>query len=645
MKIANIEPHLISLKDQALEALGVDEATCAQIGLAAAPDPTMGDMGFPVFALARSLRKAPPMIAADVAKVLSERLADDPIVAEVNAVGPYVNFRFNVKALNAIVLTQALEEGAAFGQGSAKSPERWMIEYSAPNTNKPQHLGHVRNDLLGHTVANILEHAGHAVTRVNLINDRGIHICKSMLAYERFGQGETPESSGLKGDHLVGKYYVIFSQRLEQEYQAWSKTDAADARFALWQEGVAGQRAKKATDGDLERMRKLFTSDYKDAYFNEESELGAATKQLLLAWEAGDEQVRALWSRMNQWVFDGFDQTYEALGVRFDKVYYESQTYLLGRDIVLGALEDGLFERVEGGAIACSLDKIGLKGSPKILLRSDGTSVYMTQDLGTALSRFDEFKMDRMIYVVGDEQNYHFQVLFGVLGLLRPALEGKLYHLSYGMVELPEGKMKSREGNVVDADELVAGNIELAREQVIERFPEMVDQPQALEERARAIGMAGLKFFILDYNPKTTVLFDPSKSIDPQGRSGAYVLYAYARIHSIARELGGWPQLEAAARLEAMQALGTEPELGVIRQLQAWPHVVKFAAENLDPSKVTEGMFELARAFSTLYNDRDHMIKNIEGPRRAGLLLLCKAVVNALATGCKLIGVEPVERM
>ena len=646
MKIAQMEHHLAQLKDEVLGQLGVDAATCAQIGLAPPPDPSMGELGFPVFALARAMRKAPPAIAQEVAQAL-QRLVEadaDSLVASVQALGPYVNMRLDAARVHALVIEQALAEGAAFGREQLDAPQRWMIEYSAPNTNKPQHLGHVRNDLLGHTVANLLDFVGHQVTRVNLINDRGIHICKSMLAYERFGHGESPQTAGLKGDHLVGKYYVIFAAKLDQEYAAWRQRPEALALAQRWAQSAAGQRAAKALEPG-QTLEDAFFKAYKDDYFNQHSELGAATKRMLLDWEAGDAQVRALWARMNQWVFEGFDQTYEALGVRFDRVYYESQTYLLGRDIVLAALEDGLLERIEGGAIACPMEKLGMKGPPKVLLRSDGTSVYMTQDLGTALARFDEFGVDHMIYVVGDEQNHHFKVLFAILALLRPELEGKLTHLSYGMVELPDGRMKSREGRVVDADDLMASNIELARAQILERSPELAEQPEELARRARAIGMAGLKYFILDYHPKTTVVFDPERSIDPSGRSGAYLLYAYARLCSIAREVGGWPELTPPERRQAIQALGSEQEVALLRALQAWPGRVSYAAQHHDPSKITEGLWDVARALSTLYNDRDHMIKTMTGPRRQGLLLLCQAVIHTLEAGFSILGITPIERM
>lgn len=654
MAIADIEAQLNDLKDQALAALGVDDSTREQIKLADTPDPTQGDRGFPVFALARTLRKAPPLIAQDVKEQLDKILEDtSSVVSEVVLVGPYVNFRLDDAKVARITIEQILEEKEQFGANFIENPNHWMIEFSAPNTNKPQHLGHVRNDLLGESVARILAFAGHKVTRVNLINDRGIHICKSMIAYQKFGDGETPESSGTKGDHLVGKYYVVFNTKFEQEYAAWKETDAADQKFAEWAaDEKQTKRAKSALGKDATdaQLKLYFFDSYKDTYFNNESTLGAETKQMLLAWEDGDEEVHALWNKMNQWVFDGFDETYARLGVHFDQVYYESNTYLLGKDLVSKGLEQGLFHKVDGGAVACDLSQFGMKGE-KILLRSDGTSVYMTQDLGTALKRFDEHGMDGMIYVVGDEQRHHFKVLFGILGLLRPELQGKLHHLSYGMVELPEGKMKSREGTVVDADDLMEGMKQLMIEEGQARNEQNASSgystlsDEVIEKRAEDIGLGALKYFILDFNPKTTVHFDPNKALEPTGRTGVFAMYLFARIHGLERKLGEWPNLEGDALGEALEALGTDKEIAVIKALRAWPHSLEVAARDLDPSKVSEYLFNLCAAFNTMYNDADHKIKDLEGPRRDGIFLLARAVSYAAAAGMNLLGIAQLEEM
>lgn len=638
LKISDIQAELDAAKNNALRALEVPDDVIADIALAPAPNPDMGDVGFPCFALAKHLRKAPPLIAQDVA----EHIQATGLISEVVLAGPYVNFRLDAARIAQVVVAQALDQGHAFGAGFVEEPQKWMVEFSAPNTNKPQHLGHVRNDLLGATVSSLLQFAGHEVIRANLINDRGIHICKSMLAYKKWGNGETPESSGEKGDHLVGKYYVLYGTKFESEYVAWQKSDAADAAFNAWKRV---QSPKAIAENDDEALRKMFFDSYEDTYFNQGSILGAETKRMLLDWEAGDEDVVELWKLMNSWVFDGFDVTYESLGVEFDHVYRESETYLLGKDIVADALKAGKLQQLDDGAVVFDLEKIGMDGQ-KVLLRSDGTSVYMTQDLGTALSRIDEYDLDRMVYVVGNEQDYHFNVLFGVLDTLRPGLGERLYHLSYGMVNLPEGKMKTRTGTVVDADDLVAEMVALALAATKERYADAGLDDEELERRAKAIGLAALKYFIMDFNPKTTVQFDPKKSIDFQGRTGPYLLYSYARINSIARESGGFPELDGEARDEALGALGTDLEMAVIRELQDWPRMVALAERLLDPSKVTEQLFKIAKAFSTMYNDRaDHKIIEVESPRKEGLLLLAKAVSNTLATGFSILGIEPLEEM
>ena len=655
MAIADIEAHLNDLKDQALAALDVDEQTREQIKLADTPNPEQGDRGFPVFALARTLRKAPPLIAQDVKEQLDKILEEDTygVVSEIVLVGPYVNFKLDDAKVAKITVEQVLQEQENFGSNFVQDANHWMIEFSAPNTNKPQHLGHVRNNLLGESVARILAFAGHKVTRVNLINDRGIHICKSMLAYQKFGDGETPESTGTKGDHLVGKYYVVFNTKFEQEYAKWQDTDEATAKFEAWlNDDKQTKRAKSALGKDASRedMQGYFFKSYKDTYFNNESTLGAQTKQMLLDWEDGNEEVHALWKKMNQWVFDGFDETYKRLGVHFDQVYYESDTYLLGKDLVSRGLEQGIFREVEGGAIACDLEQIGMKGD-KILLRSDGTSVYMTQDLGTALKRFDEHGMDGMIYVVGDEQRHHFKVLFGILGLLREELEGKLHHLSYGMVELPDGKMKSREGTVVDADDLMEGMRQLMIEEGKKRNAENAEAgyptlpEEVITERAEPIGLGALKYFILDFNPTTTVHFDPDKAIDPSGRTGVLAMYAYARIHGLKRELGSWPALDEAGVAAALEALGSPQEMAVVKALRAWPHTLEVAVRDHDPSKVAEYLFNLCSAYNTLYNHKEHKIKDLEGPRRDGVFLLSKAVSHAAAAGMNLLGIAQLEEL
>lgn len=647
MNIRDIEPRLGGIRDKTLRALEIPDETIDEIDFEEPPDPEMGDLAIPCYALAPHLKQPPPQIAEQLAERLRETITDENdeaagLIGSIEANGPYVNMSLDPSHLAEVVVGDALDL-EDFGGDVVETPEHWMIEYSAPNTNKPQHLGHVRNDLLGESVATIAAFGGHDVERVNLINDRGIHICKSMVAYQLEGDGETPADADVKGDHFVGRYYVRFSELLEEEYEAWQATDAAEEEFRDWVERE--READRLPDelGEQEaQVREAFFETFADDYFNEYSDLGDRARDMLQRWEEGDPEIVELWETMNSWVLDGFEQTYDRLGVEFDHVYYESDTYELGREIVERGLEEGLFERLDDGAVAFDLEQVGLDDQ-KILLRSDGTTVYMTQDLGTAMQRFREYDLDQMIYVVGDEQDYHFDVLFRILTEIEPSLEGKLHHLSYGMVDLPEGKMKSREGKVVDADDLMDEMHDLAEEAVRERYETLDDDE--IERRAEHIGMAALKYHVLDYNPRTRVKFDPEESIDFQGRTGPYCLYSYARIQSIGRRVGGWPELSGDDRAEALRALGTDREMEVVRRLRSWPDTVEEAVRDFDPGEITEYVFELAQSFSSLYNDPDHRIVDLEGPRRDGLLLLARAVGRTLETALSLIGIEVLEEM
>lgn len=640
MRIDELSAHLERLKTEAIAATGVDADVAADIAWAAPPDPSMGDQGFPCFALARHLKKAPPLIATDVADHFRDLAADLDVIAEVSTAGPYLNIRFDSSEVAQLVIDQVLSDGDRFGADDGRGTA--MIEFSSPNTNKPQHLGHVRNNLIGDAVSRILDFAGHEVTRVNLINDRGIHICKSMLAYERFGDGETPDDTGEKGDHFVGRYYVLFNTKFQDEYRQWQSTDEAAEQFRQWLDSPESKRAKKEHGDDEKVLEKAFFDHFENTYFNTLSDLGGQASAMLRRWEEGHDETVALWRQMNQWVFDGFDTTYARFGIEFDRVYRESETYELGRQVVEQGLEDGLFYRRDDGAIVCDLSTVGLSGE-KVLLRDDGTTVYMTQDLGTAITRFEEYDPDQMIYVVADEQNYHFDVLFRILGALKEDLKDRFHHLSYGMVELPEGKMKSREGTVVDADDLLSEMESLARQAVDERYADLADNEA--HTRARVIGLAALKYYVLDFAPRTTVQFDPQRSIDFQGRTGPYCLYGYARIASLGRRVQGWPDLDAKARQDALHALGTQREMDVIDLLRQWPDTVRSAADQLNPGRVAEFLFELCSAFASLYNDADHRVVDLDGPRRQGLLLLSRSVQQTLANGLRLLGIPTLDEM
>ena len=639
--------HLRDSAERAVRALGV---TDFQLDLAPAPNPELGDFGFPCFKLAKALKKAPPLIAAE----LAAQIPPDEVIEEVVVEKAYVNFRLKRQTLAEVVLGQAIAQKAAFGGGQIppEASEHWMVEYSAPNTNKPLHLGHLRNNLLGASVSKLLSFLGHRVTRINLVNDRGVHICKSMLAYQLWGEGITPEASGQKGDKLVGDCYVRFDQQLSAEYAAWQQSAAGQAKLAAWEASPAGQAelkaaAKQAKGEAPPSAAALFFGGYKDAYFNSESLLGAQVRQMLVAWEEGVPEVRALWRRMNDWVLAGFEASYRRMGVGFEHVQYESQTYTLGKAIVQQGLEQGLLTQRADGAIICELEKIGLKGE-KVLLRSDGTSVYMTQDLGTAAERFAEFNLDRLVYVVGDEQNYHFELLFKILGLIHPGYTERCQHLGYGMIRLPHGRMKSREGTVVDADDLMDEMQRLARVETEARAAEGKAHAEGisaeeLELRAERIGMSALKYYLLKYSPRSSFEYDPKASIDFLGQTGPYALFNYARTRSLLRKAGGEPAFSAAAT----HRLGTDQELGIIRQLFAWPEVLEKAALGLDPSRVAEYVFELCRAFAFIFTDKDnHPIATCDDALlRQGRLLLAAAVGNTVEAGLALLGVEVLEEM
>ncbi len=572
------------------------------------PDAAMGHLAFACFPLAKACRRAPQQIAQE----LAARLEGKAPLTEVNAAGPYLNLKVDVtRWFSDVILAQ--REGLP--QLPDAERERVVVEYSCPNTNKPQHLGHVRNNILGEGLANLLSVAGHDVTRVNLINDRGVHICRSMLAWQRWGEGVTPESSGEKGDHLVGRFYVLFAQKLKAEQDAWYTAKGVDP--------------------------KVLPRDEQDALeqeFGEKSELLSAVRQMLRDWEAGDTAVRQLWERMNSWVFDGFEQTYSELGVHFDRVYYESNTYLLGRDIIEAGLDKGSLERNDTGAVVCSLEELKLQ--PKVLLRSDGTSLYMTQDIGTAVARQRELDFQRMIYVVGNEQEHHFRVLFHVLQKLGYDWADRLLHFSYGMVNLTTGKMKSREGRVVDADDLLQELKDACRE-VMQQGERRLDMPvEEQEEVVHALALGALKYFVLKVNPKLDMLYDPKESIDLQGNTGPYLQYAQARIRSLIRKSG----VDAAA-VTQFDKLGNEEEVELLKQLAFWPLEVQQAAAQFNPSRVATRTYELARAFSRFFNAHS-VFDRVDDPELAQQrIALVDAVGTAIRQGLDIMGIPTPERI
>lgn len=564
-----------------------------------------GDLSLPCHSYAKVLKKAPQQIAL----ALAEKLQSQALVKEAQAVNGFLNFSLNWGHISPTILNWALTDESAIGKSNALAGRKVVIEYSAPNTNKPQHLGHCRNNMLGATMAKLMQHAGADVVRVNLINDRGIHICKSMLAYQLFGDGINPESSGIKGDHLVGDFYVKFDKAFTAEYKAYLEVN-------------------NLTTEQLS----------KDDFFNTKSTLGKKTQDMLEAWEKQDPEVLALWRLMNGWCEDGFDETYKRMGVGFDKVYKESETYLLGKDLITKGLETGVFHQNAKGAIAFDLKKIGLDGE-KVVLRSNGTSVYITQDLGTAMLRKNDYACDEMIYVVGDEQARHFQVLFGILSELEPSLKGKLHHLSYGMVELPDGKMKSREGTVVDADDLMNELRDQAALIGKENWPHLSDEE--LQYRAEIVALSGLKFFLLKYAPPTTFIFDKERSIKPEGETGVYCQYAYARGGKILDKLSA-------------DILDLEPDFSItthavvaelLKAMLKFPGEVKDAALLHKPNLVTKALFDLSKAFSTFYNHPECNVLKAEPRQQKTMAMLVQSTRRILKHGLALLGIEVLEEL
>ena len=498
-----------------------------------------------------------------------------------------------------------------------------IIEYSSPNTNKPLHLGHIRNILLGWSCVQIYKAIGYQVIKTQVINDRGIAICKSMLAWKLFGEEKTPASTRTKGDHFVGEYYVLFNSKLDEEYKSWQQSDEAQTIY------ITGKKEEQ-TAAD-------FFKAYANTYFNEYSQLGRQAKEMLLKWEAGDTETLELWNRMNNWVYDGFNTTYAELGVDFDTIYYESETYLLGKESVDQGLEKGIFYRNSDGSVWIDLEDAGM--DKKILLRSDGTSVYMTQDIGTAQHRYQDYHFDRMVYVVGDEQEYHFKVLFEILKRLGEPYADQLFHLAYGMVDLPTGKMKSREGTVVDADDLVAEILGEARKAAEERG-ELVDlPPQEQEKIIRNIALGALKFFILKVNAKKRMVFNPEDSLDLQGQTGPYVQNAYVRIRSILRKA----DLMTIPSVYAGYQLGTEERELIALLLQYW-ETLEQAANNFDPSGVANYAYQMAKSFHRYYHDVSILRAESE-EAMAFRFVLIRKIAMVLELAMEMLGIEMPDRM
>ena len=596
MKEMDIESFLAGRVSEAIEAL-YGAAPEQPVQVQKTRKDFDGDLTVVVFPLLKLSRKGPEQTASDLGEYLT---ANIPEIRGYNVVKGFLNISFSdgfwLGRLNGVI--------ADGGYGRFPSTGRSiMVEYSSPNTNKPLHLGHIRNNLLGYSVAEILKANGHNIMKVNLVNDRGIHICKSMLAWQKFGGGETPASSGMKGDHLVGKYYVAFDKAYKAEVKE------------LMAGGMGEDEAKR------------------------EAPIMKEASEMLRKWEAKDPEVYGLWQTMNGWVYEGFDKTYKAMGVDFDRVYYESETYLLGKSLVEEGLRKGIFFRKDDGSVWIDLTADGL--DQKLLLRGDGTSVYMTQDLGTAFQRFGEYKLDAHIYVVGNEQNYHFQVLKLILSKLGYAWADHIYHLSYGMVELPEGKMKSREGTVVDADDLIGEMVATARDmsQELGKLDNCTEEEK--DNICNMVGVGALKYFILKVDPKKTMLFDPRESIDFNGNTAPFIQYTHARICSILRKAAE-AGIKPLAEVPAMPLVADEVEL--IKSIDEYPSVVKAAGDNYSPALIANYVYELAKEFNGYYHDYSILREENEAVRLMRLTLIAQ-VARVIKAGMGLLGISVPERM
>ena len=576
-----------------------------------------GDYTIVIFPFVKRLKMSPASLGASLGQAIVDEMEE---VSTFNVVAGFVNLSITDKQWKKTLGVYIKDANLTTLPSNGK---KVMVEFSSPNTNKPLHLGHIRNILLGWSSSQILKAAGYEVINTQIINDRGIAVCKSMLAWQRYGEGATPASTGIKGDHFVGQYYVMFDKKLKEEYNTWQTT--GDAATVLADKAKEGQSADD------------FYSTYKNDYFNEYSVLGRDAKEMLRQWEGGDADTVALWKQMNDWVYYGFESTYKALGVSFNKLYYESDTYLLGKEVVEKGLESGVFFKKDDGSAWVDLE--AHKMDEKIVLRSDGTAVYMTQDIGTAMQRYADFGIDKMVYVVGDEQNYHFKVLFTILGMLGEPYADNLHHLSYGMVDLPHGRMKSREGTVVDADDLVQEVIAEAKKANDERgeIDELSAEEQA--DTLRKIGMSALKYFIIKVNPQKRMTFNPAESVDMQGQTGPYIQNAYVRIQSILRKSADYTESDYSTynTLEPM-------EKSLMRSLGEFKDILAVAAENLDPSMIANYAYDLGKDYHKFYHDV-RILKAESEAAKCFRLQLSRTVAVVLRDVMEMLGIEMPERM
>ena len=604
----DIQQKLVASVISGLKALYGQDVPAAQVQLQKTKKEFEGHLTLVVFPFLRMSKKGPEQTAQEIGEYLQ---ANEPSVAAFNVIKGFLNLTIASSAW--IELLNGIHADKQYGIVAATDNSPLvMIEYSSPNTNKPLHLGHVRNNLLGNALANIVAANGNKVVKTNIVNDRGIHICKSMLAWQKYGNGETPESSGKKGDHLIGDYYVSFDKHY--------KAEVKELMAKFQSEGMNEEEAKAKAEAESPLMKEA--------------------REMLVKWEANDPEVRALWKKMNDWVYAGFDETYRMMGVTFDKIYYESNTYLEGKEKVMEGLEKGFFYRKEDGSVWADLTGEGL--DHKLLLRADGTSVYMTQDIGTAKLRFADYPIDKMIYVVGNEQNYHFQVLSILLDKLGFEWGKGLVHFSYGMVELPEGKMKSREGTVVDADDLMAEMIDTAKETSNELGKLDGLTKEEADNIARIVGLGALKYFILKVDARKNMTFNPKESIDFNGNTGPFIQYTYARIQSVlrkAKEAG----IEIPAQLPAGIEL-SEKEEGLIQMVADFAAIVKQAGEDYSPSIIANYTYDLVKEYNQFYHDFSILREENEAVK-VFRLALSENVAKVVRLGMGLLGIEVPDRM
>jgi len=614
--IVSILQHAVAA---AVTELYGEPTDAAKVQVNTTPADFTGDYSVVIFPFVKVAKKAPDAAAAEIGAFLQERVSE---IRAFNVVKGFLNLE-----ISDVYWQQFLQSTAAnpdFGR-MPRNGKKVMVEFSSPNTNKPLHLGHIRNILLGWSTTKILEAAGYEVIKTQIVNDRGVAICKSMVSWKNFGEGKTPESEGIKSDHFVGDYYVLFEQKTKAEYDAWQKS--AEGQAVLTEKQKTGQTAE------------AFFKEFKNKWFNDYSQLGAQVREMLLKWESHDPETIALWKTMNQWVYDGFDKTYGDLGVSFDKLYFESDTYLLGKDIVEEGLSKGVFFKKDDGSVWVDLTDAG--HDQKVVLRADGTSVYITQDMGTAQMRHKELGCERYIYVVADEQNYHFQVLFEALKRLGEPYADGLFHLSYGLVELPSGRMKTREGTVVDADDLIAEVLRIATEQAAERNEIEGVSAEEKADNLHKVGMGALKFFIIKVHPRKKMIFNPEESVELQGQTGPYIQYSYVRIYRMMLrvqneniDLSGWKNYT--------EIQPQEKELLVA--LHNYPAIVQEAAGAYDPSLIANYCYALAKSYHRFYHELSIFNADTE-PAKAFRLQLSQTVGQVLKSGMALLGVEMPNRM